>query len=92
MLLDETPLKTYWRIGKVTATFPGKDGLVRTVDVAVQTVVYPDYYHKGRKILDPKDLSSRRSIMRRPITKIAPLMTVSSPIPEVLQGGEDVRA
>ena len=77
MLLDETPLKTHWRIGKVKKTFPGDDGLVRTAEVAVETVVYPSYHEKGKRLLDPKDLTSRSSILKRPVTKIAPLMAVS---------------
>ena len=77
MALDESSLKTQWKMGKVTRTFPGDDGLVRTAEVSVESIVYPDYHNKGRKLLDPKDLSTKTSTFRRPVTKLAPLMAVS---------------
>ena len=77
MVLEGTELLTEWKMGKVIETFPGEDGLVRSAKVAVEHIIYPDYHHKGQKLLDPKDLKTRRSLYTRPVTKLAPLMAVS---------------
>ena len=41
LLADCHTFQTQWVLGKVVATHPGQDGLVRTVDVAVPRVVKP---------------------------------------------------
>ena len=79
MMLDETtPLLTTWKMAKVTATYPGVDGLVRAVDVQVSTTTFPPYYYSTQRKLDPKDLKTRKTTYRRPVVKLAPLMTCSS--------------
>ena len=79
MMLDESsPLITVWRMGKVTATYPGTDGKVRAADVQVSTTSFPDYYYKTLRKLDPKDVQSKKAIHRRPIVKLAPLMSWST--------------
>lgn len=47
VLLEEkdTPVQI-WKLGIITKTFPGSDGLVRTVEVQVGTVVYKRAIHK----------------------------------------------
>ena len=78
MMLDEShPLITEWRMGKVTATYPGTDGLVRTADVQVSTTTFPPYYHTTLRKLDLTDLKTRKTVFRRPVVKLAPLMTFS---------------
>ena len=79
MVLEESSLQTHWKMGKVLETFPGKDGLVRTAEVEVKTTFFPDYHTKATKNLDPKDLTTRTSIFRRPVVKLAPLLAVSHP-------------
>ena len=64
MVLEESTLQTHWKIGKVTATFPGKDGLVRAVEVTVKTAVFPDYHNKTSRKLNPKDLTAKTSTYR----------------------------
>ena len=79
MMLDEsTPLITVWKMGRVTAVYPGDDGLVRTADVEVSTTTFPSYYYTTLRKLDLKDVRSRKSVFRRPVVKLAPLMTHSS--------------
>ena len=76
MMIDEsTPLKAVWRMGKVTATFPGTDGKVRAADVEVPITQFPSYYYTTTRKLDPKDLLVKRTIYRRPIVKLARLMS-----------------
>ena len=77
MVLEESSLQTHWKMAKVTATFSGQDGLVRTAEVMVKTTVFPDYYGKASRRLDPKDLKTKTSTYRRPVTKLAPLMAAS---------------
>lgn len=47
VLLEEkdAPVQV-WKLGKITKTFPGKDDLVRTVEVQIGTVVYKRAIHK----------------------------------------------
>ena len=77
MVLEENPLLTHWKMGRITATFPGDDNLVRTAEVTVKTTVFPDYYRKTTRKLDPKDLKVKTSTFRRPEIKLAPLMSVA---------------
>ena len=77
MMLEETPLITHWKMGKVTTTYPGSDGLVRAADVEVSTTIFPNYYKTTLKKLDPKDLKVKKTIYRRPIVKLAPLMSIT---------------
>ena len=77
MMLEDTDLQTHWKTARVTAIFPGKDGLVRTAEVVVKTTVFPDYYRTTNRQLDIKDVTTKASKFKRPITKLAPLMAVS---------------
>ena len=45
MLLEETPLATQWKMGKVSSVYPGADGLVHAADVEVASTIFPKYYH-----------------------------------------------
>ena len=84
MMLDESsPLITTWRMGKVTSTYPGTDGKVRAADVQVATTILPPYYHTTLRKLDPKDLTVKKTIFRRPIVKLAPLMSCAPKITDV---------
>ena len=78
MMLEESSLQTQWKTAKVMATFPGKDGLVRTAEVMVKTTVFPTYYGKTSKRLDPRDLTVKTSTYKRPVTKLAPLLAASA--------------
>ena len=77
MLLDDSELQTHWRTARVSQTFPGKDGLTRAAEVTLKTTVFPEYYHKTSRQLNLKDLTIKTSTLRRPITKLAPVMAVS---------------
>ena len=81
MVLEETPLMTKWKMGRVVETFPGADGLVRAAQVDVPTTIMPDYYSKTNRKLQPEDIKVKISSFRRAITKLAPLMSISAPDP-----------
>ena len=74
MVLEENKLQTHWKTGKVQAVFPGEDGLVRTAEVLVPTASISD---KLRRRVIAKDVKIHKSIYRRPITKLAPLLSAS---------------
>ena len=47
VLLEEKEIPVQvWKLGKITKTFPGKDDLVRTVEVQIGTVTYKRAIHK----------------------------------------------
>ncbi|XP_065178471.1 uncharacterized protein LOC135809125 [Sycon ciliatum] len=46
MMLDESLPRTQWPLGRVVATYPGKDGKVRVVDVKVKGKVYKRSVHR----------------------------------------------
>ena len=77
MMLEETDLQKYWKIAKVTAVSPGTDGLVRTATVLVKTASVPEYLSKNPRPLDLKAIKIKTSILQRPITKLAPLLSAS---------------
>ena len=79
MVLEETSLQTTWKMGKVVSVSPGADGLVRAATVTVKTAERPGY--PRNKPLDPKDISISTSTLKRPITKLSPLMTASPLLP-----------
>lgn len=37
LIMDQETRRNHWPLGLITATYPGPDGLVRTVDVRVET-------------------------------------------------------
>ena len=79
MVLEETSLQTTWKMGKVVSISPGADGLVRAVTVTVKTAERPGY--PRNKPLDPKDITISTSTLKRPITKLSPLMAASPLLP-----------
>ena len=82
MMLDEsTPLITVWRMGRVTATYPGTDGKVRAADVEVPTTIFPAYHYNTLRRLDPRDIKVRKTTFRRPVVKLAPLMSTGESKP-----------
>ena len=64
-------------MGKVVATYQGKDGLVRAVDVQTETVTRPQS-STFNKAATASQLKSRTSVFRRPISKLALLLPVKS--------------
>ena len=81
MLLEETPLATQWKMGKVSSVYPGADGLVCAADVEVASTIFPKYYHTTTRKLGPRDLTVKKTIYRRPVVKLAPLMATKQTLP-----------
>ena len=100
MMLDESkpsPLPhqkkiSIWRFGRVTAVHPGADGLIRAASVEIAQTVFPSYYHTSNRKLDPKDLVVKKTILNRPVVKLARVMTCKQDEVRVSHGEEDVAA
>ena len=100
MMLDESNPSAHpqqkristWRFGRVTAVHPGSDGLVRAASVEIASAIFPSYYHTSNRKLDPKDVQVKKTILNRPIVKLARVMTCKSDGVRVSHGGEDVPA
>ena len=54
---------------------------MRAADVEVATTVFPKYYHTTTRRLNPADLTVRKTTFRRPVVKLAPLMSTRSRAP-----------
>ena len=72
MLTDGNHFKCQWSMAKVIKVYPGRDGLVRAVDVQLETRVLPTTYHSKEQLAEK--MKTTTSIFRRPITKLALLL------------------
>ena len=77
MMTDASLFKAQWTMGKVIATYPGKDGIVRAVDVQTETVKSTN----ANKPTPAHQLTTRTSIFRRPVSKLALLLPASTGVP-----------
>ena len=78
VITDDSHFKTSWVMGKVIATYPGKDDLVRAVDVQTETLVQSPP-STLKKATDPKQMKTKTHVFRRPITKVALLVPAEAP-------------
>ena len=100
MMLDESNPSAHphqkristWKLGRVTSVHPGTDGLVRAASVEVAYTTFPAYYHNSKRKLDPKDIQVKKTILNRPVVKLARVMSCKSDGVRVSHGGEDVPA
>ena len=72
MLTDGSKFKCQWSMAKVIKTYPGQDGLVRAVDVQLETKVLPRTYANKEQLASK--ITTTTSIFRRPITRLALLL------------------
>ena len=72
MLTDGSHFKAQWSMAKVIKTYPGLDGLVRAVDVQVETRILPMTYASKEQLASK--IQTTTSIFRRPITRLALLL------------------
>ena len=74
LMTDGNSFATQWTMGKVVATYQGKDQLVRAADVQVETLTKSPLSNSNSK-KNYKQLQTRTSIFRRPISKLALLLS-----------------
>ena len=73
LVLMTDGIMAQWTMGRVTATYPGKDGVVRAVDVMTKTVVRPKP-SSSTKAIDVSQLPVKTATYRRPITRLTRLL------------------
>ena len=74
MLTDGNEFQCQWTMAKVIKTYPGRDGLVRAVDVQLEHKVIPKNCTSKDQL--SQRITTRTSVLRRPITKLALLLAV----------------
>ena len=74
MLTDGNAFHCQWTMAKVIKTYPGKDGLVRAVDVQLEHKVIPKSCTSKAKLI--REIKTRTSIFRRSVSKLALLLAV----------------
>ena len=72
MLTDGSHFKAQWSMARIVKVYPGIDGLVRAVDVQLETKVVPKTIINHSQLA--KEIKTTTSILRRPITKLALLL------------------
>ena len=94
LMKDSSAFQTNWGLAKVTSVFPGKDGLVRAVEVLTKKVTRPDPTVK--RPISLSQLRVKTCTLRRHITKLALLIpackTYSGSHEGVLHSRENVQA
>ena len=73
LLGDCGAFQTQWVLGRVTATYPGQDGLVRTADVDVPHVTRPLPARALGRGNYATSLQVKKTTYRRPVVKLARL-------------------
>ena len=73
-LTDGNEFNCQWTMAKVIQVYPGSDNLVRAVDVQLEKKIIPKSYSTKEQLI--KKITTRTSILRRPITKLALLLAV----------------
>ena len=68
-----------WSLAKIIAVYPGKDKVVRTVDVQVETRIIPPNCNTKDELA--KKMTTRTSVYRRPVCKLSMLLAVDE-VPE----------
>ena len=74
MLTDGNKFQCQWTMAKVIKTYPGRDGLVRAVDVHLEHKVIPKNCTSKEQLI--QQIKTKTSILRRPVTKLALLLAV----------------
>ena len=74
MLTDGNHFQCQWTMAKVIKTYPGRDGLVRAVDVQLEHKVIPKNCTSKDQLI--QKITTRTSILRRPVAKLALLLAV----------------
>ena len=79
MLTDGNVYQCQWTMAKVVAVYPGKDGVVRAVDVQVELAIKPTECNSKAEY--HTKLTTRTAIYRRPVHKLAMLLAADE-VPE----------
>ena len=80
LVKEDFTFQQHWSLAKVIATYPGKDGLVRAVDIKTATVTRPE--SKDEKPVTPDQMKVVTKTFRRPVSKLALLIAAKKQQPE----------
>ena len=72
LMKDSSEFQTHWGMARVTAVFPGDDGLVRAVEVLVKKATIPSNIPK--KNVTPDKIKITSLTLKRPVAKLALLV------------------
>ena len=86
LLTDGNVFLQQWSTAKIIKVYPGKDGAVRAVDVQVVKHQMPPKYDSKIKLA--KQMIVKTAVYRRPITKLAMLLSVDE-VPQCCQIPEE---
>ena len=79
LLTENETYQCEWITAKITAVYPGKDGVVRTVDLQIEHISTPDKWSTKEDFI--RKMKRRTTISRRPISKLSMLLAVDE-LPE----------
>ena len=72
LLTENETYQTQWITAKVTAVYPGRDGVVRTVDLQIEHITKPEKWVDKTDYLSK--LRRRTTVSRRPVAKLSMLL------------------
>ena len=72
LLTENETYKTQWITAKVVAVYPGRDGVVRAVDLQIEHITKPEKWVDKTDYLSK--LKTRTTVSRRPVAKLSMLL------------------
>ena len=72
LITEDDTYQTQWITAKVLAVYPGRDGVVRTVDLQIEHITRPEKWVDKNDYLNR--LKKRTTISRRPVAKLSMLL------------------
>ena len=72
LITENDTYQTQWITAKIVAVYPGRDGLVRTVDLQIEHITRPEKWSSKEDYL--KKLKRRTTVSRRPVAKLTMLL------------------
>ena len=79
MLTEGNVYQCQWTMAKVVAVYPGKDHIVRAVDVQVERAVIPKDYKTKSQLA--QQITTKTAVYRRPVCKLSMLLAADE-VPE----------
>ena len=88
LLTDHSTYQCQWIHAKVVAVYPGKDGIVRAVDLQIEHISTPDKWQGKQDFL--LKLKRRTTICRRPVAQLTLLLPAEDLPEDCKLQGKDV--
>ena len=88
LLTDHSTYQCQWINARIVAVYPGKDGVVRTVDLQIEHVSTPPKWASKKDFMDK--LKTRTVITRRPVSQLT-LLLAEDEVPDELMMDEQAQ-